>query len=244
MSNKIEFRNVSKMYGKEKLAVNDISFEVNSGELLGFLGPNGSGKSTSLKMLIGILEPTNGEIYINGIKQENENINIKKIVRFVSDNPDIYEKTTGLDYLNFIADIYEVNSSERKERIEKYANLFEIYDDLNNYICDYSHGMKQKLVLISTFITEPEIMVLDEPMVGLDVKTSYNLKKILREFADNGKIVIFSSHILEVVEKICDKVIILNKGNVKYFGSLTDLRNFDEQNRDLETIFLELTNNE
>lgn len=244
MNNKIEFRNVSKMYGKEKLAVNDISFEVNSGELLGFLGPNGSGKSTSLKMLIGILEPTNGEIYINGIKQENENINIKKIVRFVSDNPDIYEKTTGLDYLNFIADIYEVSSSERKERIEKYANLFEIYDDLNNYICDYSHGMKQKLVLISTFITDPEIMVLDEPMVGLDVKTSYNLKKMFREFADDGKIIIFSSHVLEVVEKICDKVIILNKGNVKYFGSLTDLRNFDEQNRDLETIFLELTNNE
>lgn len=244
MSNKIEFKNVSKMYEKEKLAVNDVSFEINSGELFGLLGPNGSGKSTSLKMLIGILEPTNGEIYINGIKQENENVGIKKIVRFVSDNPDLYEKTTGFDYLNFIADIYEVSSSERKERIEKYANLFDILDDLNKYICDYSHGMKQKLVLISTFITDPEIIVLDEPMVGLDVKTSYNLKKILREFADNGKIVIFSSHILEVVEKLCDKVIILNKGNVKYFGKLDDLKNSDSQNRDLETIFLELTNNE
>lgn len=244
MSNKIEFKNVSKMYEKEKLAVNDVNFEINSGELFGLLGPNGSGKSTSLKMLIGILEPTNGEIYINGIKQENENVGIKKIVRFVSDNPDLYEKSTGFDYLNFIADIYEVSSSERKERIEKYANLFDILDDLNKYICDYSHGMKQKLVLISTFITDPEIIVLDEPMVGLDVKTSYNLKKILREFADNGKIVIFSSHILEVVEKLCDKVIILNKGNVKYFGKLDDLKNSDSQNRDLETIFLELTNNE
>ena len=169
---------------------------------------------------------------------------VKKIISYVPDNPDIYTKMTGIKYLNFICDIYGVDKNLRTKRIEEYNKELELGDAIYNTIESYSHGMRQKLVLIGALIIDPEVLILDEPMVGLDVKTSFNLKNILRKFADSGKTVIFSTHIMEVAEKICDKVGIINKGKIAYCGNLEDLKEQNEANEDLEKIFLELTDNE
>lgn len=240
----IKYENISKIYDKGIKAVDNLNFEINKGEIFGFLGPNGAGKSTSLKMLVGILEQTDGTITVNGIDTLKNTIDIKKMISYVPDNPDIYTKMTGVKYLNFIADIYDVSEEDRKERIEKYNNILELGDAIYSVIESYSHGMRQKLVLIGALLTNPEILILDEPMVGLDVKTSFNLKKILRELADEGKIIIFSTHVMEVAEKICDKVAIINKGKLVYCGNLIGLKNNSNDNEDLEKIFLELTENE
>lgn len=240
----IKYENISKIYDKGIKAVDNLNFEINKGEIFGFLGPNGAGKSTSLKMLVGILEQTDGTITVNGIDTLKNTIDIKKMISYVPDNPDIYTKMTGVKYLNFIADIYDVSEEDRKERIEKYNNILELGDAIYSVIESYSHGMRQKLVLIGALLTNPEILILDEPMVGLDVKTSFNLKKILRELADEGKIIIFSTHVMEVAEKICDKVAIINKGKLVYCGNLIELKNNSNNNEDLEKIFLELTENE
>ncbi|MEB3072497.1 ABC transporter ATP-binding protein [Parvimonas sp. C2] len=240
----IEFKNVSKIFSKGIKAVNNVNFTINEGEIFGFLGPNGAGKSTSLKMLVGILEQTEGTITVNGLDTLKNPMEVKKIISYVPDNPDIYTKMTGIKYLNFICDIYGVDKNLRTKRIEEYNKELELGDAIYNTIESYSHGMRQKLVLIGALIIDPEVLILDEPMVGLDVKTSFNLKNILRKFADSGKTVIFSTHIMEVAEKICDKVGIINKGKIAYCGNLQDLKEQNEANEDLEKIFLELTDNE
>jgi len=240
----IEFKNVSKIFSKGIKAVNNVNFTINEGEIFGFLGPNGAGKSTSLKMLVGILEQTEGTITVNGLDTLKNLMEVKKIISYVPDNPDIYTKMTGIKYLNFICDIYGVDKNLRTKRIEEYNKELELGDAIYNTIESYSHGMRQKLVLIGALIIDPEVLILDEPMVGLDVKTSFNLKNILRKFADSGKTVIFSTHIMEVAEKICDKVGIINKGKIAYCGNLQDLKEQNEANEDLEKIFLELTDNE
>lgn len=240
----IEFKNVSKIFSKGIKAVNNVNFTINEGEIFGFLGPNGAGKSTSLKMLVGILEQTEGTITVNGLDTLKNPMEVKKIISYVPDNPDIYTKMTGIKYLNFICDIYGVDKNLRTKRIEEYNKELELGDAIYNTIESYSHGMCQKLVLIGALIIDPEVLILDEPMVGLDVKTSFNLKNILRKFADSGKTVIFSTHIMEVAEKICDKVGIINKGKIAYCGNLQDLKEQNEANEDLEKIFLELTDNE
>lgn len=240
----IEFKNVSKVFSKGVKAVDNISFKIEEGEIFGFLGPNGAGKSTSLKMLVGILEQTEGTITVDGIDTLKNSMQVKNIISYVPDNPDVYTKMTGIKYLNFICDIYDVDESVRKERIEKFNEKLELGDAIYQTIDSYSHGMKQKLVLIGALITDPKVLILDEPMVGLDVKTSFNLKNILRQFADSGKIVIFSTHVMEVAEKICDKVGIINKGKIAFCGKLDDLKKENGYNEDLEKIFLELTRNE
>lgn len=240
----IEFKNVSKVFSKGVKAVDNVSFKINEGEIFGFLGPNGAGKSTSLKMLVGILEQSEGTITVNGMDTLKNPMEVKEIISYVPDNPDIYTKMTGIKYLNFICDIYGVDENVRKKRIEQYNEKLELGDAIYTTIESYSHGMRQKLVLIGALITDPKVIILDEPMVGLDVKTSFNLKTILREFADSGKIVIFSTHVMEVAEKICDKVGIINKGKIVFCGNIQDLKQENGKNEDLEKIFLELTENE
>ena len=240
----IEFKNVSKVFSKGVKAVDNVSFKIDEGEIFGFLGPNGAGKSTSLKMLVGILEQTEGKITVNGVDTLENSIKVKEMISYVPDNPDIYTKMTGIKYLNFIADIYGIDEKVRKEKIEEYNKKLELGDAIYSTIESYSHGMRQKLVLIVALITSPKVLILDEPMVGLDVKTSFNLKTILREFADSGNTVIFSTHVMEVAEKICDKLVIINKGKIAFCGKLSELKTEENSNEDLEKIFLELTDNE
>ena len=240
----IEFKNVSKVFSKGVKAVDNISFTIEEGEIFGFLGPNGAGKSTSLKMMVGILEQTEGKITVNGVDTLENSIEVKEMISYVPDNPDIYTKMTGIKYLNFIADIYGIDEKVRKEKIEEYNQKLELGDAIYSTIDSYSHGMRQKLVLIGALIISPKVLILDEPMVGLDVKTSFNLKNILREFADAGNTVIFSTHVMEVAEKICDKLVIINKGKIAFCGKLSELKTEEHSNEDLEKIFLELTDNE
>ena len=240
----IEFKNVSKVFSKGVKAVDNISFTIEEGEIFGFLGPNGAGKSTSLKMMVGILEQTEGKITVNGVDTLENSIEVKEMISYVPDNPDIYTKMTGIKYLNFIADIYGIDEKVRKEKIEEYNQKLELGDAIYSTIDSYSHGMRQKLGLIGALITSPKVLILDEPMVGLDVKTSFNLKNILREFADAGNTVIFSTHVMEVAEKICDKLVIINKGKIAFCGKLSELKTEEHSNEDLEKIFLELTDNE
>lgn len=240
----IEFKNVSKFFQKElKLLIISVLL-LKKEKFLAFLGPNGAGKSTSLKMMVGILEQTEGKITVNGVDTLENSIEVKEMISYVPDNPDIYTKMTGIKYLNFIADIYGIDEKVRKEKIEEYNQKLELGDAIYSTIDSYSHGMRQKLVLIGALITSPKVLILDEPMVGLDVKTSFNLKNILREFADAGNTVIFSTHVMEVAEKICDKLVIINKGKIAFCGKLSELKTEEHSNEDLEKIFLELTDNE
>ena len=238
----IQVKNLTKDYGK-KLAVDNISFEVKSGEILGFLGPNGAGKTTTISMIVGLLEATSGTITMDGgidvIKNPYE---AKKKIAFLPDNPEVYENMTGRKFVQFVANIYEVNKEDMEERLNKYADMFGLQDDLDSHISSYSHGMKQKISLISALISDPDVLILDEPMVGLDPKSSFNLKNIMREMCDRGKSVFFSSHIMEVVEKICDRIIIINKGKIIAEGTIEELKNHADYHGDLEQLFLELTN--
>lgn len=238
----IQVKNLTKDYGK-KLAVDNISFEVKNGEILGFLGPNGAGKTTTINMIVGLLEATSGTITMDGgIDVINNPYEAKKRIAFLPDNPEVYENMTGRKFVEFVANIYEVSKEDMEERMNKYADMFGLQDDLDSNISSYSHGMKQKISLISALISEPDALILDEPMVGLDPKSSFNLKNIMREMCDRGKSVFFSSHIMEVVEKICDRIIIINKGRIIAEGTIEELKNHADYHGDLEQLFLELTN--
>lgn len=242
----IEIKNLTKIYeGKtEKKAVDNISLTIEKGKIFGFLGPNGAGKSTTIKMMVGLLKQTEGRILFDGIDTLDDPVGTKKLFSYVPDNPDIYEVMTGLDYLNFLADIRGLGKEERKEKIDEYAKLFSMQDDLGGFIKSYSHGMRQKIVLIGALIHEPEFLILDEPMVGLDPKSSYELKEVMRRRADAGKSVFFSTHVLEVAEKVCDKIAIINHGKIIASGTMDELRNLEhEEGGSLEKIFLELTEN-
>lgn len=233
---------VSKSYGKSSLkAVDAVSFEVARGEIYGFLGPNGAGKTTMIKMIVGLLRPDEGTIFADGIDVWKSPIEGKRILSYVPDNPQIYTKLKGIEYLNFIADVYGVGDRERKERIEKYASMFEMDRVLDEIIESYSHGMQQKIVLIGALLHEPKVLILDEPMVGLDPKASFTLKELMRTYCENGSSVFFSTHILDVAQRICDRVAIIDKGRLVTQGTIAQLQEKMGEDESLEEMFLEIT---
>lgn len=240
----IEINNVSKSYNGTTKAVDSLNLTIPNGIVFGFLGPNGAGKSTTIKMITGILNADRGDIAINGINIKDKPIEAKKQFGYVPDSPDMFLRLKGLEYLNFMADIYDVPKELRKERIESLSRRFELTDALGDRIQSYSHGMRQKIVLMGALIHDPSVWVLDEPLTGLDPKASFTLKEMMREHASNGKTVFFSTHVLEVAEKICDKVAIINKGNILFCGTLEEMREHFKTNESLENMFLELTENE
>ena len=235
----LKVENLTKYYGDKK-AIDNINIEVKPGEIFGFIGHNGAGKTTTIKSIVGILEFEEGNVYIDGVDIKKYPIEVKKKIAYIPDNPDIYENLTGIEYLNFIADIFDISVSDRKEKILKYARLFEIEDNLSDLISSYSHGMKQKLVLISAFIHNPKLLVLDEPFVGLDPKAAFELKKLMKDISKNGGSIFFSSHVLEVVEKLCDVVAIIKDGKILTCGTVEQIKG----NESLEEVFLELINDE
>lgn len=228
-------KNLTKTYG-EKKAVDDLSLHIAPGEIYGFIGHNGAGKTTTLKSVTGILQFDSGEITIGGRSIRQDPIGCKAQMAYIPDNPDLYEFMTGIKYLNFIADIFEIPSDVRLERIRKYADLFELTDDLAEPIAAYSHGMKQKLAIISAWLHAPKLVIMDEPFVGLDPKASHILKGMMRELCDQGGAIFFSTHVLEVAEKLCDKVAIIKGGKLIRFGTMEEVRGDDS----LEEVFLEL----
>ena len=231
----LKIEHLTKIYGNKR-AVDDLSLHINAGEIYVFIGHNGAGKTTTLKSVVGILQFDEGEITINGTSIKDDPLTCKKQIAYIPDNPDLYDYMTGIKYLNFIADIFEVGAKERTERIEKYAAAFEITGDLGSPIASYSHGMKQKLAIISAWLHEPHLIIMDEPFVGLDPKAAHLLKGMMREVCDKGGAIFFSTHVLEVAEKLCDKVAIIKDGKLIRFGTMEEVKG-DES---LEQVFLEL----
>lgn len=231
----LKIEHLTKQYG-DKRAVDDLSLRIKPGEIYGFIGHNGAGKTTTLKSIAGILQFEEGEIYIENQSVKANPLACKKKIAYIPDNPDLYEFMTGIKYLNFIADVFGVDADKRMERIRKYADMFEITDDLGQPIAAYSHGMKQKLAIISAWIHEPKLIIMDEPFVGLDPKASYLLKDMMREVCDNGGAIFFSTHVLEVAEKLCDKVAIIKGGKLIRSGIMEEVKGDDS----LEEVFLEL----
>lgn len=238
----IEFYNVTKTFG-DKVAVNNLSFNVKKGEIIGFIGPNGSGKTTTIKMLTGILTPDSGSVTINGHNIVTDAMQAKASIGYIADNPDMFLRLKGIEYLNFIGDIYNVPVAERNERIERLANIFELTPVLNMQMMSYSHGMRQKIMVVAALLHKPKVWILDEPLTGLDPKSAFLLKNMMIEHAKEGNCVFFSTHVLEVAEKLCNRVIIIKNGSSLYDGTLENLK---EKNKgeELEKIFLELTDNE
>ena len=231
----LKIENLTVKYG-EKVAVDNLSLHILKGEIYGFIGHNGAGKTSTIKAATGILKFTDGEIYVDGVSMKLDPITCKKNIAYIPDNPDLYEYMTGLQYLNFIADIFGVSSGVRKERTEKYAAAFEIQNDLTSGINSYSHGMKQKLAVISALIHDPKLIIMDEPFVGLDPKAAFTLKEIMREHCEKGGAIFFSTHVLDVAEKLCDKIAIIKSGKLIKCGTMEEVRG-DES---LESVFLEL----
>lgn len=240
----ITINNVTKSYNGTYKAVDNLNLEIENGEIFGLLGPNGAGKTTTIKMITGIISSTNGEIKINGIDINKDPIKAKKQFGYVPDSPDMFLRLTGIEYLNFMADIYDVSKDDRMERIEEMAQRFEMESAIGDKILSYSHGMRQKIVLIGVMIHKPKVWILDEPMTGLDPKSAFTLKEMMREHADAGNTVVFSTHVLEVAEKVCDKVAIITKGQLIFNGTLDDMHNRFKENESLEEMFLEMTENE
>lgn len=231
----LKIENLTKQYD-EKKAVDDLSLHICPGEIYGFIGHNGAGKTTTLKACAGILQFDAGEIMIDGISIKNEPLACKKEIAYIPDNPDIYEFMSGIQFLNFVADIFAVSAKDRKERIHKYADAFELTAEFGQPISAYSHGMKQKLAIISAWIHEPKLIMMDEPFVGLDPKASHLLKEMMRETCNRGNAIFFSTHVLEVAEKLCDKVAIIKQGRLVKSGTMEDVKGDDS----LEEVFLEL----
>ncbi len=237
----IEITNVSKSYGNSQVrAVDNISVSVKNGEIFGFLGPNGAGKTTTIKMITGVLKPNTGTIIVDSVNLAEDALEAKKRIGYVTDNPELFSQIKAFEYLNFIGDVYEVPTAERKERVEYYTNIFSIKDALNATIGSFSHGMKQKLLVTASLLPDPAVWILDEPMVGLDPKSAFQLKEIMRERANAGKVVFFSTHVMEVAERLCDRLAIINAGKIAFEGSLEDLRTKRGENGSLEELFLEL----
>lgn len=232
----LQITHFSKTYSGGKRAVDDLSLEVHPGEMMGFIGHNGAGKTTTLRCVAGILDFTEGEITIGGHSIKTEPVAAKSITAFLPDNPDLYEFLKGIDYLGFIADIYGIPKDERQARIAKYADAFELTGALGSAIGGYSHGMKQKLALISALMRNPKLLILDEPFVGLDPEAAYTVKGFLRQLCDEGGAVLFSTHVLEVAEKLCDKIAIIKGGKLIECGRTADVVG----NQSLESVFLEL----
>ncbi len=231
----LQIKNLTKSYGNVK-AVDDLSLEIRPGEICGFIGHNGAGKTTTIKCICGILPFEKGDIKVNGISVREDPLKCKKILSYIPDNPDIYEFMTGIQYLNFIADIYGVDSSVRQERIHRIADQLELTKDLNQSVGAYSHGMKQKLVIISALIHDPKLIIMDEPFVGLDPTASYQLKQLMREHCNQGGSIFFSTHVLDVAEKLCDQVAIIKNGKLIRNGTMDEVKG----DSSLESVFLEL----
>ena len=240
----IKLENISKSYVKGKKSVDSLNLEIKDGEIFGFLGPNGAGKTTTIKMITGILNADEGRILVDDKDIKKESISAKKTIGFVPDTPDIFLKLKGIEYLNFMGDIYEVPKEIRKQRIEELTKKFEIYDNLNEEMQGYSHGMRQKIILCGALLNNPKNWILDEPMTGLDPKASYDLKEMMREHAKEGNCVFFSTHVLEVAEKLCDRVGIINKGKLIFVGTFEEMKKKLKDNGTLEELFLEITQDE
>lgn len=240
----IEIKNISKSYIKDQKSVDNISMSIKDGEIFGFLGPNGAGKTTTIKMITGVLDIDEGEICIDGKNIKTNPIEAKKNLGIVPDNPDMFLRLKGIEYLNFMADIYEVPLDDRKSKIEELTKKFEIEDNLESQIQTYSHGMRQKIVLCGALLHNPKNWILDEPMTGLDPKSSFDLKNMMRQHAKEGNTVFFSTHVLEVAEKLCDRIGIINKGKLIFVGTYEEMKEKLKENGSLEELFLELTEDE
>lgn len=234
----LKIQNYSKTYKGNKKAVDNLSLTVEAGDIYGFIGHNGAGKTTTLKAVVGVLDFVEGEIFVDGISIKKDPVACKQKMAYIPDTPDLYEHLTGIKYLNFIADLYQVGKKEKEERILKYADMFELTSSLGDSIGSYSHGMKQKLAVISALIHEPKLMVLDEPFVGLDPKAAHTLKTIMAQMCANQSAIIFSTHVLEVAEKLCNKIAIIKGGKLIAAGLTKDVIG----NSSLEDVFLELVN--
>lgn len=235
----LEIKNFSKSYTGGEKAVDNLNLTVNAGEICGFIGHNGAGKSTTIRSVVGVLDFTEGDIFIDGHSVRQEPLECKKVTAYIPDNPDLYEHLTGIQYLNFIADIFGIDGAARTEAIKKYGDLFEITSDLGSLISSYSHGMKQKVAIISALIHKPKLLVLDEPFVGLDPKAALSLKNIMREMCGEGNAIFFSTHVLEVAQKLCDKIAIIKQGCIVAYGKMEEL----VQDQSLEEVFMEVTEN-
>ncbi len=240
----IDIINVTKAYRKNSNVVENINIRINDGEIFGFIGPNGAGKTTTIKMMTGILEPDEGDILFNEKSIKKNPVEAKREFGFVPDDPNMFLKLKGIDYLNFMADIYEVNETDRMNRIEKFTKEFEIYDALEDKIESYSHGMRQKIIICGVLIHNPRNWILDEPLTGLDPKSSYKLKNMMREHAKNGNCVFFSTHVLEVAEKLCDRIGIINKGKIIFVGTYEEMKKKLGEEGSLEELFMEITKND
>lgn len=232
----IEIKNVSKSYNGKIKALDNVSFKVSNGKIFAFIGHNGAGKTTLIKMIMGIIDFDEGDILIDGKSIKENPIECKKVMAYLPDNPDLYENMKAIDYINFVCDMYDVSGEVREKNILKYSSLLEMDKNLNDEISSFSHGMKQKIALISALCHEPKILVMDEPFVGLDPKAVFDMKKIMKDMANDGKIVFYSTHILEVAEKLCDEVAIIKKGKLIKCGTMKEIKG-DES---LEEVFLEL----
>ena len=240
MSAMLEIKNYTKSYGSGKKAADNVTLTVEAGDIFGFIGHNGAGKSTTIRAVVGVLDFTEGEILIDGHSVKTEPIECKKVTAYIPDNPDLYENLTGIQYLNFVADVFGIGAQEREEVIKKYADAFEITDSLGDLISSYSHGMKQKVAIIGALIHSPKLLVLDEPFVGLDPKAAFKLKEIMHEMCENGTAIFFSTHVLDVAEKLCNKVAIIKQGRIIDVGTMEELT----EGHSLEEVFLEADNEE
>ena len=240
----IELSNVSKTFNGKVKAVDNVTMTVKDGEIFGFLGPNGAGKTTTIKIITGILNADSGSVKINGYDIKKDTIQAKFQFGFVPDDPNMFLRLKGIEYLNFMADMYEVSEKDRKERIERLGHRFGMVEVLYDEIQSYSHGMRQKIVLIGALIHDPSVWILDEPMTGLDPKSSFILKEMMKEHVSQNKTLFFSTHVLEVAEKLCNKVAIINKGRILFYGSIEDMRQHFKEDESLEKMFLELVENE
>lgn len=241
MCDMLVINNFSKTYKGGKKAVDNISLRVEPGDIFGFIGHNGAGKSTTIKAVVGVLDFEEGQILIDGHCVKKEPLACKRVTAYIPDNPDLYEHLTGIQYLNFIADIFGISASDREEKIRKYSDAFELTGDLGDLVSSYSHGMKQKLAIISAFIHEPKLLVLDEPFVGLDPKASVVLKKTMSELCASGSAIFFSTHVLDTAEKLCNKVAIIHQGKLAYSGTMENLLK-EKEGGSLEGVFMEIMN--
>ncbi len=236
----LEIRNYSKVYSGNKKAVDSLNLSVKAGEIHAFIGHNGAGKTTTIRAVVGIMDFDEGEILINGHSVKDEPVKCKSITAYIPDNPDLYDYVTGIQYLNYMCDMFSVPAEERVSRIQKYADVLNLTDSLGDLISSYSHGMKQKLALIGAFVHSPKLLVLDEPFVGLDPEASFHLKKIMRELCEAGTAIFFSTHVLEVAEKLCDKVTIINDSKLIESGTMEEIKG----SHSLEDVFMEVVENE
>lgn len=240
----IELTNVTKTYNGTHKAVDNLTLTIPQGEIFGFLGPNGAGKTTTIKMITGITSPDQGSILINGVDAKHNSLEAKRQFGYVPDSPDLFLRLKGLEYLNFMADMYDVPKELRKQRIDELAGRFSMENVLSDPIQSYSHGMRQKIVIMGVLIHNPSVWILDEPLTGLDPKSSYTLKEMMKEHTNAGKTVFFSTHVLEVAEKLCDRVAIINKGVIRFCGTFKEMQEHFKSNESLEKIFLEMTGHE